>query len=93
MMDIWVNLFLIGGLFFIFVGTLGVLRFPDIYCRAHALNKAMTLGISLLLISATLHIGVSDLWVKAFAIMIFQYSTIPLSGHVLALTAFRFSSK
>jgi multicomponent Na+:H+ antiporter subunit G len=33
-----------GGIFF-FAGTLGLLRFPDIYTRLHALTKADNLGL------------------------------------------------
>lgn len=37
-----------GGLFF-FAGTLGLLRFPDVYSRLHALAKADNLGLGCLL--------------------------------------------
>jgi multicomponent Na+:H+ antiporter subunit G len=33
------------GLFFFFAGTLGVLRFPDVFSRLHALTKADNLGL------------------------------------------------
>ena len=33
-----------GGFFFI-AGTVGLLRFPDLYCRLHAVTKADTLGL------------------------------------------------
>ena len=36
----------LGGFFFI-AGTLGLLRFPDIYSRLHAVTKADTLGLGL----------------------------------------------
>mgnify|MGYP001030555281 FL=1 len=35
-----------GGGFFV-AGTLGVLRFPDVYTRLHALTKADNLGLGL----------------------------------------------
>lgn len=37
-----------GGAFF-FAGTVGLLRFPDVYCRLHALTKVDTLGLGLVL--------------------------------------------
>lgn len=39
---------LIGlGAFFFVAGTVGLLRFPDLYCRLHALTKADNLGLAL----------------------------------------------
>ena len=42
----WVSsgLMAIGGLFFI-AGLVGLLRFPDVYSRIHAVTKADTLGL------------------------------------------------
>lgn len=33
------------GCFFFLAGTVGLLRFPDVYCRLHALTKADNLGL------------------------------------------------
>ncbi len=40
-------LLLAGGGFF-FAGTLGLLRFPDVYSRLHALSKADNVGLGLI---------------------------------------------
>lgn len=37
-----------AGLVFYLAGTLGLLRFPDIFSRLHALTKADNLGLGLL---------------------------------------------
>ncbi|MEX2482716.1 MAG: monovalent cation/H(+) antiporter subunit G [Gammaproteobacteria bacterium] len=37
-------LLLVGAVFY-FAGTAGLLRFPDVYCRLHALTKADNLGL------------------------------------------------
>jgi len=39
-------LLIAGGIFFL-AGTLGLLRFPDIYTRLHALTKADNVGLGL----------------------------------------------
>jgi multicomponent Na+:H+ antiporter subunit G len=36
---------LVAGAFFYFAGTVGLLRFPDLYTRLHALAKADNLGL------------------------------------------------
>ena len=43
-----------AGLFFFCTGTLGLLRFPDLYCRVHALTKADNLGLGLILLGLAL---------------------------------------
>lgn len=39
-------LLIAGGIFFL-AGTLGLLRFPDVYTRLHALTKADNVGLGL----------------------------------------------
>lgn len=40
---------LITGAVFFLAGTLGLLRFPDVYTRLHALTKADNLGLGLII--------------------------------------------
>lgn len=79
---------LLAGGFFIVVAAVGVLRLPDLYCRAHALGKAMTLGIIFLLAGWGLLVpGVS--WTKIAVAIVFQFVTIPVASHLLCLAAYR----
>lgn len=41
------GIFLASGLLFFVTGSVGLLRFPDIFCRLHAVTKADTLGLGL----------------------------------------------
>lgn len=41
--------FLVAGAIFYVVGTIGLLRFPDIYTRLHALAKVDNLGLGCIL--------------------------------------------
>lgn len=79
----------LSGLFFISIGSLGLLRLPDVFCRGHALTKALTLGVTLLLLGACLYFDSRNASFKLFAALLFQYATIPLSGHILGFVAFR----
>jgi len=49
-------LLLIGGAFF-FAGTIGLLRFPDVYSRLHALTKADNLGLGFVASGLALEAG------------------------------------
>ncbi len=44
---------LIAGAGFFLAGTLGLLRFPDVYTRLHALTKADNVGLGLLVVGLT----------------------------------------
>lgn len=45
---------LIVGAYFYAAGTLGLLRFPDVYSRLHALAKADNLGLGFVLLGLAL---------------------------------------
>ncbi len=48
--DLFSLLFCVAGLFFFFAGTVGLIRFPDLLSRLHALTKADNLGLGLIVI-------------------------------------------
>ncbi len=48
-----IGLIAIGALFFI-AGSVGVLRFPDVYTRLHALTKADNLGLGFVVLGLAL---------------------------------------
>jgi multicomponent Na+:H+ antiporter subunit G len=79
---------LLAGCFFLVVAGVGVVRFPDAYCRAHALGKAMTLGIIFLMLALGFIVdGVA--WWKIGLGIFFQLVTIPVASHLFCLVAYR----
>jgi multicomponent Na+:H+ antiporter subunit G len=44
----------VGAAFFL-AGTVGLLRFPDTFCRMHALTKADNLGLGFIALGVVLH--------------------------------------
>ena len=46
---------IVSGLVFFLVGSIGLLRLPDIYSRLHALTKADNLGLGLLIAGLALY--------------------------------------
>jgi multicomponent Na+:H+ antiporter subunit G len=69
------------GTLFLFVGSLGVFRMPDVYNRLQAGTKCTTLGAFLTIIG----VGIIEpqwFW-KALAIALFILATNPISNHAL----------
>jgi len=48
------SILLISGAVFFLAGTLGLLRFPDVYTRLHALTKADNVGLGLMVVGLAL---------------------------------------
>ena len=46
--DLFTSILILTGAFFFLAGTVGLLRFPDVYTRLHALTKADNVGLGLL---------------------------------------------
>jgi multicomponent Na+:H+ antiporter subunit G len=78
---------LIIGLFFSLVGIIGLIRFPDVYCRIHASGKVATLGLVGLLATSALLMPETAL--KAIALALFVIITSPVASHVIAAAAYR----
>jgi multicomponent Na+:H+ antiporter subunit G len=49
-LDVFTPISVAAGAFFFFAGTVGLLRFPDVYTRLHAVAKADTLGLGLIVL-------------------------------------------
>lgn len=59
MIELVAGAFIIIGLLFFLAGTAGLLRFPDIYSRLHAVTKADNAGLGMLAIGMAL---LADSW-------------------------------
>jgi monovalent cation/proton antiporter MnhG/PhaG subunit len=80
---------LCGGAFFFFVGTLGLLRFPDFYSRTHGATKCDTVGAGSILTGLALMRGLTPDVLKILAIAALVLLTSPTAGHALARAAYR----
>ena len=85
--DVLSIIFLAAGAFFFLVGSVGVLRFPDVYTRLHALTKADNLGLGFVVIGLALR---ADSWVvvaKMALIWSFVIVAGATAGHLVAEAA------
>ena len=77
------------GVFFVASAALGMLRFPDLFSRMHAITKAGTLGVGLFLIAAAVHFGHDiSLVTRALAILGFTLLTAPVSAQMIGRAAY-----
>jgi multicomponent Na+:H+ antiporter subunit G len=86
----WVQgVLLLAGLGFFLVGTLGLLRFPDVYTRVHALTKADNLGLGL--VAFGLLIGADTVPVALKLLLIWGLALIAsaTAGYLVARAARR----
>ncbi|MEM6756148.1 MAG: monovalent cation/H(+) antiporter subunit G [Planctomycetota bacterium] len=77
------------GLFFFFVGAVGVVRMPDTYHRLHAATKSTTLGLMGLLVGVMFHIGTGAVDAKVITVLVFLFTAGPVGSHMLAKAALR----
>ena len=61
-----VALIAVGALFFL-AGSIGLLRFPDVYTRLHALTKADNLGLGFVVLGLSLR---ADSWVVVLKLLL-----------------------
>lgn len=87
--DIIVAFFILSGSAFILISAIGVIKLPDVFCRSHALGKGLTLGITLVLFGLWAHLGLERAGVKVPLAVLFQFTTIPVAGHLIAQLAYR----
>ncbi|MDF1542071.1 MAG: monovalent cation/H(+) antiporter subunit G [Anaerosomatales bacterium] len=73
----WISLALIAvGAFFFLAGSTGVLRFPDVYTRLHALTKADNLGLGFVVLGLSLR---ADSWIVVLK-MLLIWSLVIVAG-------------
>ncbi|MBS3956947.1 MAG: monovalent cation/H(+) antiporter subunit G [Clostridiales bacterium] len=79
--------FLSIGAFFFIAGSVGVVRFPDVYTRIHALTKADNLGLGFVIVGLALR---TDSWIviaKTFIIWGLVIAAGATSGYLVAEAA------
>lgn len=91
--DIIMYILLVIGLFFSFVGVLGILRMHDVYGRLQASTCIPTLGNICLMIAGVIYAATHSLGgatiVKLIIIMLMILCTNPISNHALLKGAYK----
>lgn len=87
MTEILTSILVLSGALLILAAAVGVLRLPDVLCRSHAVAKALTLGIFLVLLGLWVHQGDQQTALKILLAIFFQVVTIPVGSHLVGLLA------
>ena len=70
------------------IGSIGVLRFPDVYTRIHAASITDTGGATLVLLGLGLIAGLDAVAIKLALVWVFIMLTTPVAANALANAAF-----
>ncbi|GAB3196690.1 multicomponent Na+:H+ antiporter subunit G [Pontibacter aydingkolensis] len=81
--------FILAGVIFMLISTIGLLRFPDFYIRMSAITKGASLGVGLILLGLGIYFNQPDIMLKVLAIITFIFITAPVAAHVISRTAVR----
>ena len=79
----------LAGCFALLTAMVGLFLFDFTLNRLHAASIADTLGLSLLVLAVMLAVGLRPVLWKLLLVVILQWCTSPLSGHMLAQFEYR----
>ncbi len=78
---------ILAGVFFMVVGSIGLLRMPDVYTRLHAAGMTDSIGAGLILLGLALQAGFTLISVRLLLIWAFLLLTNPVGSYALARAA------
>ena len=77
----------LAGSFFLAVGTVGLLRFPNVYNRMHATSKPTTLGTATIFLAGFVRFGPGGAGMTSLVGIVFLFLTAPTGAHMIARAA------
>src|SRR5690606_4155605 len=86
-----VSVLILAGVVITLFSSLGVIRLPDAYTRAHATTKSATLGVLFILLGAFVYFLFihQHISVRLLLGIVFVYLTAPVAGHLIIRSAHR----
>lgn len=79
-------LLLTGGIFSV-IGSIGLLRLPDVLIRMHASTKIGTLACGLIIAGSAVFFADAQITIRAIAIVLFLLLTAPIAAHMIGRAA------
>src|SRR5699024_11665743 len=89
MSEFWGALLILIGSIISVISAYGIIRFPDVYSRAHAATKSSTLAVLLTLVGAFLYFLLTDgtVSIRLLLGIVFVFITSPTSCHIIIRAA------
>lgn len=88
----WIGVLLIffGSLISV-ISAIGIIRFRDIYSRAHAATKTTTLAVLITLVGVFIYVWTMDGYISVRLMLgiAFVFITAPVSGHLVLRASYR----
>lgn len=80
---------ILAGAVFFFAGTVGMLRFPDVFSRLHALTKGDNVGLGLTVVGLALHAESVSAVGKLLLIWVLVLVAGATASHIIARSSLR----
>lgn len=80
---------IVVGCVFLSIGTIGLLRFPNVYNRMHATSKPTTLGTAAVFLAGFAHFGPFGAGLPSLIGIVFLFLTVPTGAHMISRSAER----
>ncbi len=79
-----------AGVIFTIVTSIGILRLPDAYTRAHAASKSATLGVLSIMLGVFFHFWLNEghFSIQLILGIVFLFITSPIGGHLMSRAAY-----
>lgn len=86
MIEILTSVLLVFGAFLMCAGSFGIARFSDFFSRVHCAGLPATLGVTALLVAASLYLSVTlgELFLKPIIALVILLLAAPLGTEMLA---------
>ena len=81
------------GVVALLIGSLGLIKLPDVYCRIHAVGMIDTAGASFIILGMIIHQGFSLVSFKLALIGVFLFFTSPIATHAVSQVAHKMGVK
>ena len=87
------NLSITIGVVALLIGSIGLIRLPDVFCRIHAVGMIDTAGASFIILGMVIYEGLTLVTVKLLFVGIFLFFTSPIATHAVAQVAYMMGVK
>ena len=83
------DILILGGAVLILLSAVGVTRFTDVLARMHALTKASTIGVALVLVGGA--VGLDDVGSKTYVLLtaMLQLMATPVSANLISRATYK----